>query len=141
MIELFNLVKIDKIKGIQDRISNIVFIGNTNTYYKYRDNGIKGLKYIPFKNMAIFSENEEFFEIQKEVYNFSNSMGIETEVYEDIEEFIDCINLDETLESILVFTKNQNTIDDVRNKIKNKKIYINKNPFKDEKFKLSMEIA
>lgn len=141
MIELFNLVKIDEIKSIEDRVNNIVCIGNTNTYYRYKKNNIEKIKYIPFKNMAIFSDDEEFLEIQEEVYNFTNSIGIETEIYEDIEEFIECINLDDKLENIVVFTRKEKTIKLIESEIKNVNIYINKNPFKDEKFKISMEIA
>lgn len=141
MIELFNLVKIDEIKRIEDRVNNIVCIGNTNTYYRYKKNNIEKIKYIPFKNMAIFSDDEEFLEIQAEVYNFTNSIGIETEIYEDIEEFIECINLDDKLENIVVFTRKEKTIKLIESEIKNVNIYINKNPFKDEKFKISMEIA
>lgn len=141
MINLYNLVKIEKIQEIEEYVNNIICIGNTNTYYKYKKKGIKNIEYIPFKNMAIFCEDDKFLEIQYELYKFASSIGIETEIYEDIEEFIECVNLDDKLENIVVFTKKQEIIELVESEIKNCKLYINKNPFKGEKFKLSMEIA
>ena len=138
MINLYNLVKIEKIKEIEDSINNIICIGNTNTYYKYKKNGIKSIEYIPFKNMAIFCENDKFLEIQYELYKFACSIGLETEIYDDVEEFIECVNLDDKLENVVIFTVEEKIIYDVESKIKNAKIYINKNPFKDEKFKLTI---
>lgn len=142
MIELFNLVDIEEIKEIESSVNNIICIGNSNTYYRYKKKGINKLKYIPFKNMAIFCDDDKFLELQKELYKFSTSIGIEVEIYEDdINDFIECINLDDKLENIVVFTKEEETINLIQTKIKNANIYINKNPFKDEKFKISMEIA
>ena len=142
MIKLYNLVKKEKIQEIEDYVDNIICIGNTNTYYKYKKSGIDKLQYIPFKNMAIFCDSDEYLELQAELYKFSTSIGIEVEVYEgDIHDFIECINLDDKLENIVAFTRKEKTIKLIESEIKNVNIYINKNPFKNEKFKISMEIA
>ncbi len=136
MINLFNLVKIEEIKEIQNQVNNIICVGNTNTYYKYKKNGIQKLKYIPFKNMAIYCDEEEYLELQSNLYRYAIVNGIEAEIYDDLEDFIECINIDDKLENIVVLTKSVEIIENIKNRIKRHKLYINSNPFKNEKFKL-----
>lgn len=137
MINLFNLVNIKEIEKIENHVNNIICIGNTNTYYKYEKNGIQKLKYIPFKNMAIYCDEEEYLELQSKLYRYAIANRIEVEIYEDdIEEFIECINMDDKLENVVILSKSEKTLKNIENKIKKCKVYINSNPFKNEKFKL-----
>ena len=62
--------------------------------------------------------------------------GIEIEIYDDIDEFISCVNASEELENVLVFSEEDMEIKKCRDKIKNCKIYVNENPFKNENFKI-----
>ena len=91
MIELFNNVKVQEIKDIEENIDYIVCIGNSNTYYKYCNLDLKNVKYIPFKNIALYSEDEEFKELKYELYKFTLQNEIEIEIFDDIDEFINCI--------------------------------------------------
>ena len=137
MIELFNLIKEQEIKNIEKYINEIICIGNTNTYYEYKKLGIEKIRYIPFRNMAIYCSDDEFLDIQSTLYEFAKMNSIETEIYEeDLDEFIDCVNLDNKLENIVVFSKSKDIIDNVENNIKNRRIYVNENPFKGDNFKV-----
>jgi len=88
--------------------------------------------------MTIYCEDSKYESIQYELYKYATTNGIEVEIYDDIElnEFIECMKLDETIENVVVFTQKEATKKVIEDKLKNKKIYINKNPFKNEKFKI-----
>ena len=137
MIELFNLIKEQEIKHIEKYVNEIICIGNTNTYYEYKKLNFRKIRYIPFRNMAIYCNDDEYLGIQSTLYEFAKMNSIETEIYEeDLDEFIDCVNLDNKLENIVVFSKSKDIIDKVKNNIKNRRIYVNENPFKEDNFKI-----
>lgn len=74
-----------------------------------------------------------------ELYRYAIINGIEVEIYKDIdiEEFIECINSDAKLENIIIFTDNKEQEKKVRDEIKTGKLFINENPFKEEKYKIN----
>lgn len=137
MIETKNLNKEEKDYIINHAI-NTICVGNTNTYCYFKKNNKKELKYVPFKNMAIYCDDKEFFEIQLELYKYLVKNGIEAEVYEELEEFIECTKNDYRLEFIVAFMKDKKTKEILEEKIEKEKLYINKNPFKDEIFKVNI---
>ena len=137
IIKLFNCVKIDEIKKIEKYIDKIICIGNTNLYYQLKKQEIEKLKYIPFKNTAIYCDEDEYSQLQFELYNYLTKIGIEAEICEeDIEEFIEYVNLNNELENIVILSKSNEVIQKAKQKIKKQKIYINENPLKEEKFKV-----
>lgn len=113
-------------------------MGNSNAYYKYKKYQIRNLKYIPFKNLAIFYEKEKYKQIVMDLYRYSIINGIEVEIYEEIEEFIECVNIDTKLENIVAFTDSKEQEKIIKDKIKTGKLLINKNPFKQENFKINI---
>lgn len=140
LVKIFNLPKCEEIKIISKNVNDVICIGNSNTYQQYKKMKIEDLKFIPFKNMAIYSEDIKYEEIQYELYKYAIENGIEVEVYDDIEleEFIECMELDNMTENIVVLTDKEDTKKMVEEKIKGKKLYINKNPFKNENFKIKI---
>lgn len=138
LVELFENKKIDEIIGVQDLVNEVICIGNSNSFYVFRKNKIKNLRYISFNNMAIYTEEEKYLELRNNLYDFALINGLEVENYcdVDIEEFIECMNIDETVENVVVFTQDLERAEQIRNSVKNKRIFINENPFKNEKFYL-----
>ncbi len=134
LVTLYNSVKLEEIKKIENMVSYIVCIGNSNTYYKYCKKEIKNVNYIPFKNLAIYCDNKKFEELKYKLYSYAIKNSIEVEIYDDIDEFIECVNLDKTLENVLILTEKDEEILKAENRIKKYKLYINDNPFKNEKF-------
>lgn len=137
MIEVKNLNKEEK-EYIISTSTNTICVGNTNTYCYFKKNNKKELKYIPFKNMAIYCDYKEFLDIQLELYKYAIKNGIEAEVYEELEEFIECVQNDYKLEFIVAFIKNKKIKEILEEKIGKEKLYINKNPFKNESFKIDI---
>lgn len=138
MIKLFNLIDFKQLKDLENDIEKVICIGNTNTYYKYKKGQIQNLNYIPFKNLVVFYESEKYKQIVMELYRYASMNGIEVEIYEDIEEFVECVNADNKLDSIVVFTDNEEQEKKVKDEIKAGKLFINRNPFKEESFKVDL---
>lgn len=140
MVKLCNMLPEEEIIENQLNIRDIICIGNYETYKKLRRNNIENLRYMPFRNMVVFSEKDKYSELQYKLYQYATTNGIEIEVYDDIEvsEFIECMEMDNTIENVVVFTENDKTINDLRDNLKSVKLFINENPFKDEKFILDL---
>ena len=137
MIETKNLNKEEKDYIINHAI-NTICVGNTNTYCYFKKNNKKELKYVPFRNMAIYCDDKDYLDLQFELYKYAVKNGIEAEVYEELEEFIECTQNDYRLEFIVAFMKDKKTKEILEEKIEKEKLYINKNPFKDEIFKVNI---
>jgi len=140
LVKIFNLQNCEEIKNISKNVNMVICIGNSNTYQQYKKMKIENLKFIPFKNMTIYSDNIKYEEIQHELYKYATANGIEVEVYDDIEadEFIECMELDDITENVVVLTENEDTKKIIQEQTKDKKIYLNKNPFKNENFKINI---
>lgn len=138
LVKLFNLPSNEDIKNISKDITSLICIGNSNTYQHYKTMKVENLKFIPFKNMALYSEDIKYEELQHQLYKYAITNGIEVEVYDDIEidEFIECMELDDWVDNIVVFTQNEETKEKVKEKLQTKKIYLNQNPFKNEDYKI-----
>lgn len=135
---IFNLVNsekgysVNKIKEIEKLVDGIVVIGDT-TLYQALDIE-KNIKYYPYNNIMLYCENEELEELQEAMYMYANENQYEMEIlYEDtLEEVIDIINSDEFVNMAILLTKSEESKMDFENLIKNKEVYINSNPFKQE---------
>lgn len=140
LVQIYNLPSNEEIKNISKDVDEVICIGNSDTYHQYRKMKINNLRFIPFKNMVIYSEDTKYEEIQHELYKYAITNGIEVEVYDDIEldEFIECMELDDWVENVVVLTQNDETKKAIKDKVKEKKLYINKNPFKNENFKINI---
>lgn len=137
MIETKELYKEEKTYILSHKI-NTVCVGNTNTYWYFKKNNKKELNYIRFKNMAIYCDYNNYLDLQFELYNYAVKNGIEAEIYDDLEEFIECTENNNELEFIITFIKNEKIKEKLKKKIEEKKLYINKNPFKNETFKIDI---
>ena len=137
MIETKELNKEEKEYLIKYQIKTIC-VGNTSTYSYFKKNNKKNLKYVPFKNMAVYCDDKDFLDIQLQIYKYAIKSGIEAELYDDLEEFIECVKDDYKLEIILVLVKEEKDKEILQEKIGKEKLYINKNPFKNESFKIDI---
>lgn len=117
---------------------NTICVGNTNTYWYFKKNDKNELKYIRFKNMAIYSDDNDYLDLQLELYNYAVKNGIEAEIYDDLEQFIGCTKNDDTLEFMIVFAKDDKVKENLRKNLEEEKLYINKNPLKNETFKIDI---
>ena len=139
MVELYNDLSIEEMKEAESIVDYIVCIGNTTTYYKLYKEDIKNLKYIPFKNTSLYCKDKAFEELKYEIYKYSIQKGLEIEIYEDLDEFISCTNINDEIENVVVFSNDKEEIKIIKESITKYSLYINENPFKEENFKISID--
>ncbi len=137
MIENKELNKEEKEYILKNQIK-VICVGNTNTYCYFKKNNKKELEYVPFRNMAMYCDDEDYLDLQLELYKYAVKNGIEAEVYDDLDEFIECTQNDYKLEYLITFIKDEKTKEILEKELEKDKLYINKNPFKNESFKIDI---
>lgn len=120
---------------LANQLSKIVVIGKSNFYKKLK---IDNKEYFPSNNAVLYCDNDEAEEVKNAIYKYSMETQEELEIVDDenLENLINTINKDEYINTIIVLTKNNTTKDIFSKKILEKEVYINQNPYKDEKIKI-----
>ena len=127
VLESSNLkVRIDLFQE-EENIDNAIFIDRINEYNLLK-NKIKNLKYIPYQSTDIFVDGEEYDDIFRKVYSYLLDMNIGVDLFE--EEGIDGMFKYGDGKIKLIFTNKKEVIE----KYKGENVYINENPFREEKF-------
>lgn len=118
-------VKINIAKRVEDN-EDIICIDRINEYRILKKKG-KEVRYIPYKSIDIYSEAEEFEELFEKVYIYAIDMNIDVDVFD--EEGIEGLFKHGKGKNKLILTKDKAILD----KYKKENVYINENPFKEEK--------
>ena len=83
------------------------------------------------ENRGIASENIIYMSFESSKYkNIRND--------DDLDEFIECTQNDYKLEYLITFIKDEKTKELLEKELEKDKLYINKNPFKNESFKIDI---
>ena len=135
---IFNLVNsendysIKKIKEIEKLVDGIVIIGDTSLYQGLDIE--KNIKYYPYNNIMLYCESEELEELQEAMYIYANENQYEMEILyeENLQDAINIINSDEFVNIAILLTKSDESKMNFETLVKNKEVYINSNPFKQE---------
>lgn len=113
-------------------IDKMYCLGDKNLYTICRHINGLDIEYVPFNVIDIYCEDEDLYDLAREVFNCCYESGIESEIYEDM-------SFDETVEVLnnygenycsVILTKNEVYMKRFKNEIKSKYVFINENPFK-----------
>lgn len=112
----------------------IIVIGDTMLYQQLIDDDEINVKFYPYNNICMFSDNKEFEKLQEAIYIYANENQYEMEILydEDIEDVIDQINSDDFVDIAILLTKNNYNKELFETLIDNKQVFVNDNPFKQE---------
>ncbi len=112
----------------------IIVIGDTILYQQLIDDDEINVKFYPYNNICMFSDNKEFEKLQEAIYIYANENQYEMEILydEDIEDVIDQINSDDFVDIAILLTKNNYNKELFETLIDNKQVFVNDNPFKQE---------
>lgn len=112
----------------------IIVIGDTRLYQQLIDDDEINVKFYPYNNICMFSDNKEFEKLQEAIYIYANENQYEMEILydEDIEDVIDQINSDNFVDIAILLTKNNYNKELFETLIDNKQVFVNDNPFKQE---------
>ena len=120
------------LEGIEE--GNAIIIGDTTMYQQLQDEEGIEVKYYPYNNICIYSDNTEFNKLQEAIFIYANENQYEMEVlYEDnVEDVIHEINANDFIDTAILLTKNAESEELFKVMIENKQVYVNDNPFKQE---------
>jgi len=140
LLNIVNKVLKDNNMGISIQIvdnyrcDNAIFVDRVNDY-KILKSRFKNLKYIPYQALDVFCDSDKYEDLFDMIYEYALSVHIDIGVYDD-EEGLESVFEFGNAENVLLLTEIKNTNIDTRNK----KVYINENPFKEKRLVFSYEM-
>ena len=128
MIGTISKITSQLIKDVNQVDTDVLVLGDTSIYQS-----LKNARFFPYNNFILYSDNERFDSLKEAIYMYTTQYEYELEViYEDdLSIVIDEVNRSEA-DKFILLSDNEESKDRVKNEIKNTKIYINENPFKDD---------
>lgn len=130
-----------QINADYENADKIICIDDIHKYNEYLRNNIKKARFYSLNYLDFYSDNDEFGDITELIYKYAEDNQISIESYSEL-------GAEEAAEMMkngygrcaVVLTKNKEVKQVFETKIKNKKIYINKNPYDEPTRLLNKEI-
>lgn len=122
-------------------IDKIICIDDINKYNSYLRAQNKKVRFYSYNYLDFYSDSDEFEEIEELIYKFAEENQIPIEVYSElqIEEAAQMIK-NGLGKSVAILTNNEDTKRVFEKNLKNKNLYINKNPFGENQRLISKDI-
>lgn len=134
VISLSNNVGKKELEEKKDLIDVAYFLGNKNFYSVCEE--IDGLnsKYIAFNNIDIYCEDDDLYELAKNIFGVCVENGIEAEIYDemDIDDAINMLNDFGEHYCSVILTKNNEMIEKFKKEVNSNFILANENPFNNK---------
>lgn len=135
-LELKNLISDKQIIELSKNIHKVICIGDSNLYNRLEDK-VKNIELNSFGIFEIYSDSEEYEELEKTFFDYCYQNEFEAEDYSDLEfeDALRIINKNGYKFASVLFSKDKEKQEKFKT-IDSKYIVINKNPFKEIDFKL-----
>ena len=129
--------KKDDFKNISSNIDKIICIGSRNNIYNTCKKFVN-MDFIPFNELFIFFENDELYELARDVFDYCNELGVEAEILENmnIDNAIDLINRLGDIYCSVILTKNIVNKEIFIDNVNSRFAFANENPFKENLFEV-----
>ncbi len=116
---------------ISSMIDKMYCLGDKNLYNICKKISDLQIEYVPFNVIDIYCEDEEFYELSREIFRICFENGIEAEIYEDMpfDQIIKTINEYGEKYCSIILTKNKDYAERFKREIQSKYVFINENPF------------
>lgn len=126
-----NNYSIKEIEQVEKYSDKIIVIGDT-TMCQILEEKFK-IKYFPYNNIMLYCNDDKLLKLQEAIYVFANESNYEIEILyeENLEEVIQIINSDNMANIAILLTNNEENRKIFKKQIKNKKVFVNENPFKN----------
>ena len=142
-----NNFQTDKLIYLRDRkqetenVEKIICIDDINKYNSYLREKNTKVKFYSFNYLDFYSDSDEFEEIEELIYKFAEENQTPIEGYSELE-INEAIQIMENGlgKSVAILTNNEETKRNFQENLKNKKLYINKNPFGTNKRLIGKDI-
>lgn len=136
-INLKNLLTDNELIEKSKEFNKIICIGDSNLYNRL-ENEISNLELNSYGIFEVYSDSEEFEELEETFFEYCYQKEFEAENYSDLEfkDAIRLINKNGYKFATALFSKDEEKQKEFNENVKSKYVIINKNPFKEIKFKL-----
>lgn len=120
-----------RIQEIKDGASNydeVIVIGDTTTMQSLQD--LDNIKFYAYNNIILYSDNDKYEKLRRMIYKYASENEYELEIIyeEDIDVILKIIDADKFVDIVILLSENENIKEKLK-LIKNKNVFINKNPF------------
>ena len=144
IIQTINNLLIHKLVYLLDegiKANKIIVIDDINKYNYYAKQSNITSKFYSYDYIDFYSDCDEYEEIQELIYKYANENQIPIETYSelDVTEAVQMIK-DGLGKIAVILTNNNETNQLFKENVKNKKLFINKNPFKENVSLINKEI-
>lgn len=127
-------------KDIEEmNINEIICLGNSNSYTNFRNIKDIQVKHVPFFDIALYYDSDEFEELAENIRKYAVSNLYEIEIYDETEDFEDVIymiNHGTQKYCATILSKDKEKQNKFKQEINSQIICINENPFKKFEFKI-----
>ena len=128
----------DDIYNCQEYIDKVIFIGSKYDYINLRKKLYVDIEYNGYGYISLFYDNDECINALENMKMYALKNFIELEIYnEDLQEAIDKINFLKLNDTVVIFSKDKQSIIKWILGIKANKIFVNKNPLANYRFEIS----
>lgn len=126
----YTLEDIDKLEKICD---DIVVIGDTLIYQQLKDNK-KKIKFYSYNNIVLYCDSNELLKLQEAIYIYANENQFELEIVylKSIDEVLERVKNNKLINTVVLLTKSNTHKELFESSLKDKDVYVNDNPFKQE---------
>lgn len=136
-ITISNLLSDEEIIEKSKDYSAVISVGDSNLYNRLEDE-ISNLELNPYGIFEVYSNGKEFKELEETFFEYCYQKEFEVENYGDskFNDAIRLINKNGYNFAAILFSKDEVEQKEFKEKINSKYVIINKNPFKEIKFRL-----
>lgn len=110
---------------------DIVVIDDRTKFYFLRDELNLKVRYVSLLNVDLYTDSSELLSLTDTIYDYCNQtyIGVDVHTNESLDEFVNEANRYESGNVALILTKEKVNQMDINDKLSDKKVYYNCNPF------------
>ncbi|MGN1330872.1 MAG: hypothetical protein ACI4VN_06060 [Clostridia bacterium] len=139
VVSFSNYESKEVIEENKNYFDKMFFLGDKNLYNICKHiSGTTNIEYIPYNIIDIYCEDEDFYDLARDIFNYCFENSVESEIYEDMsfDEVVDIFNNYGENYCSIILTKNKELAERFKKEVNSKFVYANENPFKDENLRI-----
>ena len=119
---------VQEIKNVASNYDEIIVIGDTTTMQLLQD--LDNIEFYAYNNIILYSDNDKYEQLRKVIYKYASENEYELEIIyeEDIDVILKIIDTDKFVDIVILLSENEKIKEKFKS-IKDKNVFINKNPF------------
>lgn len=124
-------------------LDKVICLGNSNAYANFRKVKTAKVEYVPFCDIALYYDLDEYEELVENIRNYAVRNLYEIEIFdetEELEDVIDMINHGLPKYCVVILSKDKEKQEKLKHEICSEMICVNENPFQRFEWELPEKI-